>query len=89
MLEMIRDGFVRTVIVLAAASVFTGLIPLQVHSESTQWSPQKNVEFIVPSAAGSTMDQVRAGTIKAYAVTAKSRSAIAPEIPSVGEVGLP
>jgi tripartite-type tricarboxylate transporter receptor subunit TctC len=36
-----------------------------------------------------SLQQVRGGTIKAYAVTAKSRSAIAPEIPSVDEVGLP
>ena len=30
-------------------------IPAPVHSQSA-WSPQKNVEFIVPTAAGSTMD---------------------------------
>jgi tripartite-type tricarboxylate transporter receptor subunit TctC len=36
-----------------------------------------------------TIPQVRAGTIKAYAVTAKSRLAIAPEIPTVDEAGLP
>ena len=33
--------------------------------------------------------QVRAGSIKAYAVTAKNRLAIAPEIPTVDEAGLP
>jgi tripartite-type tricarboxylate transporter receptor subunit TctC len=36
-----------------------------------------------------SMPQVRAGTIKAYAVTAKSRLAIAPDIPTVDEAGLP
>src|SRR5262249_4757679 len=35
------------------------------------------------------MPQVRAGTIKAYAVAAKSRLAIAPDIPTVDEAGLP
>jgi tripartite-type tricarboxylate transporter receptor subunit TctC len=33
--------------------------------------------------------QVRGGTIKAYAVTAKSRLSTAPEIPTVDEAGLP
>jgi len=32
---------------------------------------------------------VRAGTVKAYAVTAKSRLAAAPDIPTVDEAGLP
>jgi tripartite-type tricarboxylate transporter receptor subunit TctC len=32
---------------------------------------------------------VRAGSIKAYAVTSDTRSALAPDIPTVGEMGLP
>jgi tripartite-type tricarboxylate transporter receptor subunit TctC len=36
-----------------------------------------------------SMPQVSAGTIKAYAVTAKSRLAVAPDIPTVDEAGLP
>jgi tripartite-type tricarboxylate transporter receptor subunit TctC len=36
-----------------------------------------------------TLPQVRAGTIKAYAVTAKSRLSAAPDIPTVDEAGLP
>jgi tripartite-type tricarboxylate transporter receptor subunit TctC len=32
---------------------------------------------------------VRAGSIKAFAVTAKNRLAVAPDIPSVDEAGLP
>lgn len=36
-----------------------------------------------------TLPQVRAGHIKAYAVTAKRRLVAAPEIPSVDEAGLP
>jgi tripartite-type tricarboxylate transporter receptor subunit TctC len=36
-----------------------------------------------------TLPQVRAGTIKAYAVTAKSRLSAAPDIPTADEAGLP
>jgi tripartite-type tricarboxylate transporter receptor subunit TctC len=36
-----------------------------------------------------SLPQVRAGSIKAFAVTAKNRLAVAPDIPSVDEVGLP
>ena len=39
--------------------------------------------------ATTSLPQVRAGTIKAYAVTAKHRLAAAPEIPTVDEAGLP
>jgi tripartite-type tricarboxylate transporter receptor subunit TctC len=39
--------------------------------------------------AASVIPQVGAGTIKAYAVTDKSRLAAAPEIPTVDEAGLP
>ena len=35
------------------------------------------------------MPQVRAGTIKAYAVTAKKRLPSAPDIPTVDEAGVP
>jgi tripartite-type tricarboxylate transporter receptor subunit TctC len=40
-------------------------------------------------SAGESVQQVRAGEIKAYAVTAKSRLAEAPDIPTVDEAGLP
>jgi tripartite-type tricarboxylate transporter receptor subunit TctC len=39
--------------------------------------------------AGDVVEHVRAGNIKAYAVTAKSRSAAVPGIPTVDEAGLP
>jgi Uncharacterized protein conserved in bacteria len=39
--------------------------------------------------ASNSLGQVRAGTIKAYAVTAKARLPSAPEIPTVDEAGLP
>jgi len=35
------------------------------------------------------LPQVRAGSIKAYAVTTKTRLPVAPDIPTVGEAGLP
>jgi tripartite-type tricarboxylate transporter receptor subunit TctC len=43
--------------------------------------------FITPAAAA--MPQIRAGAIKAFAVTADTRLTIAPEIPTVDEQGLP
>jgi tripartite-type tricarboxylate transporter receptor subunit TctC len=39
--------------------------------------------------ASNSLPQIRAGTIKAYAVTSKSRLAAAPDIPTVDEAGLP
>jgi tripartite-type tricarboxylate transporter receptor subunit TctC len=46
------------------------------------------IDLIFDLADGS-LPQVRGGTIKAYAVTGKSRLAVAPEIPTVDEAGLP
>jgi tripartite-type tricarboxylate transporter receptor subunit TctC len=40
-------------------------------------------------SAGVYLPQVRAGSIKAYAVTSARRIAAAPEIPTVAELGLP
>jgi tripartite-type tricarboxylate transporter receptor subunit TctC len=40
-------------------------------------------------AANNTLPHVRSGAIKAYAVTAKSRLPVAPDIPTVDEAGLP
>lgn len=45
------------------------------------------IDFMIDLAANS-LPQVRAGTIKAFAVTAKSRLAAASEIPTVDEAGL-
>ena len=39
--------------------------------------------------AASSMPQLRAGTVKAYAVTSKARLAAAPDVPTVDEAGLP
>jgi tripartite-type tricarboxylate transporter receptor subunit TctC len=46
------------------------------------------IDLIVDQASNS-MQQIRAGRIRAYAVTAKSRIPAAPDIPSVDEAGLP
>ena len=46
------------------------------------------IDFMIDTAANS-LPQVRAGRIKAYAVTAKQRLAAAPDIPTVDEAGLP
>jgi tripartite-type tricarboxylate transporter receptor subunit TctC len=47
---------------------------------------QIDLLFILPAAA---VPQVRSGAVKAYAVTAAKRLAIAPEIPGADEAGLP
>jgi tripartite-type tricarboxylate transporter receptor subunit TctC len=47
---------------------------------------QLDITFDQPTGA---LPQVRAGQIKAYAVTAKARLASAPDIPTVDEAGLP
>jgi tripartite-type tricarboxylate transporter receptor subunit TctC len=46
------------------------------------------IDLIVDQTSNS-MPQVKAGTIKAYAVTAKERLASAPDIPTVDEAGVP
>jgi tripartite-type tricarboxylate transporter receptor subunit TctC len=46
------------------------------------------IDLILDQASNS-MPQVRAGTIKAYAVTAKTRLPAAPDIPTVDEAGVP
>ena len=46
------------------------------------------IDMVIDNPANS-LPQLRAGTIKAYAVTAKSGMAAAPDIPTVDEAGLP
>jgi tripartite-type tricarboxylate transporter receptor subunit TctC len=46
------------------------------------------IDFMIDTAANS-LPQVRAGTIKAFAVTGRQRLAAAPDIPTVDEEGLP
>jgi tripartite-type tricarboxylate transporter receptor subunit TctC len=47
-----------------------------------------SIDFMIDLAA-SSLPQVRAGTVKAFAVTAGSRLTLAPDIPTVTEIGLP
>jgi len=47
-----------------------------------------HIQFMVDQASNS-LPHVRGGKIRAYAVTAKSRLAAAPDIPTVDEAGLP
>ena len=44
---------------------------------------------IFVTQVGSAINLVRAGKIRAYAVTSKMRQAVAPEVPTVDEAGLP
>jgi tripartite-type tricarboxylate transporter receptor subunit TctC len=46
------------------------------------------IDMMIDLAASAT-PQVRGGTVKAYAVTAKSRLAVVPDVPTVDEAGLP
>jgi tripartite-type tricarboxylate transporter receptor subunit TctC len=46
------------------------------------------IDFMIDTAANS-LPQVRAGTIKAFALTGRERLAAAPNVPTVGEEGLP
>src|SRR5262249_42255659 len=46
------------------------------------------VDMIIDLAANA-LPQVRSGAIKAYAVTAKTRLGVAPDIPTVDEAGVP
>jgi tripartite-type tricarboxylate transporter receptor subunit TctC len=46
------------------------------------------IDLMIDPAANS-VPQVRAGTIKAYAVTSRHRTPAAPDVPTVDEAGLP
>jgi tripartite-type tricarboxylate transporter receptor subunit TctC len=46
------------------------------------------IDFMIDTAANS-LPQVRAGNIKAFAVTSKNRLPAAPDVPTVDEAGLP
>ncbi len=53
-----RRSFVRAALGGASTGLLTSAMPCPVLSEPVAWKPQKNVEFIVPTSAGSTMDQL-------------------------------
>jgi tripartite-type tricarboxylate transporter receptor subunit TctC len=64
------------------------MVPYRSAGLSMQDLVAGQIDLLLDTPAVS-MPQVSAGTIKAYAVTAKSRLAVAPEIPTVDEAGLP
>jgi tripartite-type tricarboxylate transporter receptor subunit TctC len=64
------------------------LVPYRGANPSVQDLVAGQIDLTIANTA-TAMPHVRAGRIKAYAVTAKERVAIAPEIPTVGEAGFP
>jgi tripartite-type tricarboxylate transporter receptor subunit TctC len=64
------------------------MVPYRSAGLSMQDLVAGQIDVLLDTPATS-MSQVNAGTLKAYAVTAKSRLAIAPNIPTVDEAGLP
>ncbi len=65
-----------------------GLVAYRGASLVTQDLVAGHIDMTFANTA-TALPHVRAGTIKAYAVTAKNRLAVAPDIPSVDEAGLP
>jgi tripartite-type tricarboxylate transporter receptor subunit TctC len=71
----------------AVGANFT-MVPYRGAGESTQALLAQQIDVTLNTPALSVA-QLRSGSIKAYAVTAKNRLAIAPEIPTTDEAGLP
>jgi tripartite-type tricarboxylate transporter receptor subunit TctC len=71
----------------AVGAKFT-MIPYRGAGESTQALLGEQIDVLLNTPAVS-VEQMRGGTIKVYAVTAKSRLAMAPDIPTTDEGGLP
>jgi tripartite-type tricarboxylate transporter receptor subunit TctC len=65
-----------------------GRVPYRGANPAVQDLVAGQIDLMIANPATS-MPQVRAGKVKALAVTAKDRLAIAPEIPSVDEAGFP
>lgn len=64
------------------------LIPYRGGAPAVQDLVAGHIDFIM-NAATDSLSQVRAGTVKAYAVTANRRLAALPDVPTVDEAGLP
>jgi tripartite-type tricarboxylate transporter receptor subunit TctC len=64
------------------------MVPFRGAGESMQALVAGNIEVLLDTPAVS-MGQVRAGMIKAFAVAAPQRVAVAPDIPTTDEAGLP
>jgi tripartite-type tricarboxylate transporter receptor subunit TctC len=65
-----------------------GFVPYRGVGPALQDLVAGRVDFMI-DAGFNAMQFVRAGTIKAYAVMTKQRAAVAPEIPTVAEAGMP
>ena len=71
-----------------ATGTSTTLVPYRGGAPALQDIVAGNVDMMCDLAANS-LGQVRAGTIKAYAVTSKKRWFAAPELPTANEAGVP
>jgi tripartite-type tricarboxylate transporter receptor subunit TctC len=65
-----------------------GLVPYRGTAVAINDLVAGHIDMMI-DAPNNTLPHVRAGTIKAYAVTANSRLPAAPGIPTVDEAGLP
>ena len=81
-------------------SHIAGVLFQQVTGTSFQFVPYRGVAPVIPDLVGgqidiaildpiTTLPQIRAGRIKAFAMMAKSRTAMAPDIPTTDEGGAP
>ena len=64
------------------------MVPYRGAGESTQALLGEQIDVLLNTPAVS-VEQMRAGAIKAYAVTAPQRVALAPDIPTTDEAGMP
>ena len=64
------------------------MVPFRGAGESTQALLGEQIDVLLNTPAVS-VEQMRAGAIKAYAVTAPQRVALAPDIPTTDEAGMP
>jgi tripartite-type tricarboxylate transporter receptor subunit TctC len=64
------------------------LVPYRGSAPAMQDLLAGQIDMMIDLAASST-PQVRAGNVRAYAVTSKTRLAAAPDVPTVDEAGLP
>lgn len=71
-----------------AIGVSPTMVPFRGAGQSSQGLVAGQIDVMLDTPAVS-MPQVRGGTIKAYAVTSPKRLAVAPDIPTTDEAGLP
>jgi tripartite-type tricarboxylate transporter receptor subunit TctC len=64
------------------------MVPYRGAGESTQALVSEQIDVLL-NVPGISMGQIRAGAMKAYAVTAPTRATMAPDVPTTDEAGLP